>query len=360
MTTEIEIDGEQFLINSELTYKGRSHQGRRIEGLLFNSRMVQATFDDDNPTTVDRWRYPDTGEWDPDRNTDEFCAMLPEYRRYGLLGVTVGLQGGGAIYIPEVYDHYINSAFDPDGALKPAYCDRLLRILKAADAAGLVVIVNYFYWKQVAKMHGQPAIVRATQEASEWLLQTGCRNILVDVYNEFSDGDKITQAARIHELIETAQGITLGGRRLLVSASSLPPAPLRPGPWEEIVDFYLPHGNDSWARRLRRKLQQIRATPAFQANPRPMLINEDSMYINNLEAAVDEYASWGFYIQGYGAGGWDHGRYEWTQHGRESTFEALTGYQTVPVNWSINTGLKRAFFNRLADITGSPGAEQTP
>ncbi len=164
MTTEIQIDGEQFLINGELTYKGRSHQGRRIEGLLFNSRMVQAIFDDDNPSTVDRWRYPDTGVWDPDRNTDEFCAMLPEYRRYGLLGVTVGLQGGGAIYVPEVYDHYINSAFDPDGALKPAYCDRLLRVLKAADAAGMVVIVNYFYWKQVAKMHGEPAVVRATRD----------------------------------------------------------------------------------------------------------------------------------------------------------------------------------------------------
>jgi len=159
MTTEIQIDGEQFLINGELTYKGRSHQGRKIEGLLFNSRMVQATFDDDNPTTADRWRYPDTGVWDPDRNTDEFCATLPEYRRHGLLGVTVGLQGGGSIYVPEVYDHYINSAFDPDGALKPAYCDRLLRVLKAADAAGLVVIVNYFYWKQVEKMYGEPAIV---------------------------------------------------------------------------------------------------------------------------------------------------------------------------------------------------------
>ena len=82
------------------------------------------------------------------------------------------------------------------------------------------------------------------------------------------------------------------------------------------------------------------------------------MYINNLDAAVDEYASWGFYIQGYGCGGWDHGRYEWTQHKRETTYEALSGYQTVPVNWSINTGLKRAFFYRLAEITNAPGAEQ--
>jgi hypothetical protein len=125
MSTEVSIDGTRFLLNGSPTYEGVSDRGRPIEGLLFNSRMVQAIFDDENPETAVHWRYPDTGVWDPDRNTDEFCAMLPEYRRYGLLGVTVGLQGGGSIYVPEVYDAYVNSAFTPEGELKPAYCDRL-------------------------------------------------------------------------------------------------------------------------------------------------------------------------------------------------------------------------------------------
>ena len=44
-------------------------------------------------------------------------------------GRQVGLQGGGSIYEPEVYDHYINSAFAPDGARKPAYFQRLERVL---------------------------------------------------------------------------------------------------------------------------------------------------------------------------------------------------------------------------------------
>ena len=138
MKTEIQIDGQKFLINGEPTYAGIDHQGRSVEGLLFNSRMVQAIFDDENPDTVPNWAYPDTGVWDPDRNTDEFCAMLPEYRHYGLLGVTVGLQGGGAIYLPEIYEHYVNSAFRPDGTLKPAYLARLERVLHAADEAGMV------------------------------------------------------------------------------------------------------------------------------------------------------------------------------------------------------------------------------
>jgi hypothetical protein len=47
--------------------------------LLMNSRMIQGIFDDDNPETAELWKYPATGVWDPDRNTDEFCAQMPEY-----------------------------------------------------------------------------------------------------------------------------------------------------------------------------------------------------------------------------------------------------------------------------------------
>jgi hypothetical protein len=356
MTTEIAIDGKAWLINGTPTYEGRYHQGRLIEGLLFNSRMVQAVFDDDNPETVDNWAYPDTGEWDPDRNTDEFCAMLPEYRRYGLLGVTVGLQGGGSIYRPEVYDHYINNAFRSDGTLKNAYFDRLSRILTAADDAGMVVIVNYFYWRQVDRLDGDQAIKRATEAATDWLLQTQHRNILIDVMNEFREGSGLLASQRIHELIEIVRQTTLRGRRLLVGSSNMPPEMLAPGPWQEVQDFYLPHGNSFWADELREKLQALKETDAFKANPRPILINEDSFYLDSLEAAVDEYASWGFYCQGYGCGGWRHGRYNWPSRPREDRYDDLSGYQTVPVNWSINTDFKRAFFERVAEITAAPGA----
>ena len=97
--TQVEIRGEDFWIDGEPTYRGRAWHDQRIEGLLFNARMVQATFDDLNPETRDRWAYPDTGRWDPERNVAEFIAQLPEYRRHGLLAVTVNLQGGS----PEGY-----------------------------------------------------------------------------------------------------------------------------------------------------------------------------------------------------------------------------------------------------------------
>src|SRR5262245_10788883 len=70
--TTVSIVGDQFFINGKPTYQGRSWRGHKIEGLLLNSRMVQGIFDDRNPRTVKRWAYPDTGKWDPERNTSEF------------------------------------------------------------------------------------------------------------------------------------------------------------------------------------------------------------------------------------------------------------------------------------------------
>ena len=91
MPTQVEIEGSRFLFNGKPTYEGVSWQGHPVEGLLMNSRMVQAVFDDENPATAATWRYPDTGLWDAERNTNDFCVSLAEYRRHGLLAVTVGL-----------------------------------------------------------------------------------------------------------------------------------------------------------------------------------------------------------------------------------------------------------------------------
>ena len=86
--TTVTIVGEDFYINGTPTYAGRVWRGHHIEGLLLNSRMVQATFDDRNTNTVARWAYPDTGRWDAERNTSEFIAAMPDWRRHGLLAVT--------------------------------------------------------------------------------------------------------------------------------------------------------------------------------------------------------------------------------------------------------------------------------
>src|SRR5579883_449573 len=155
--TAVEIDGEDFVINGARTYPGREWRGQRIEGLLFNARMVQAIFDDLNPDTRQRWAYPDTGVWDPDRNTSEFVEMLPEYRRHGLLAVTICLQGG----CPEGYcknQPWINSAFTAYGELRPDYLGRLERILTRLDELGMVAIVGLFYFGQDERLFDETAV----------------------------------------------------------------------------------------------------------------------------------------------------------------------------------------------------------
>src|SRR5262245_33006240 len=83
--TTVAIVGDAFHINGKPTYEGREWNGKKIEGLLFNSRMVQGIFDDLNDETRGNWAYPDTGKWDADRNTREFVAAMPEWRKHGLL-----------------------------------------------------------------------------------------------------------------------------------------------------------------------------------------------------------------------------------------------------------------------------------
>src|SRR5436189_206501 len=114
-------------------------------------RFVQGCFDDANTTTIARWKYPDTGKWDADRNTREFIAAMPEWKRHGLLSFTINFQGGS----PEGYSRnqiWDNNAYMEDGGLKPAYAARMKKILDAADQLGMAPIVGYFYFGQSPRL----------------------------------------------------------------------------------------------------------------------------------------------------------------------------------------------------------------
>src|SRR5687767_12966447 len=123
--TTVGIRGDAFLVNGKPTYAGRTFRGKKVEGLLFNSRMVQGIFDDRNPQTRKNWDYPD-GPWDPERNTREFLAQMPAWRKAGMIGFTINLQGGsprGYSRLEEQIWH--NSAIESDGSLRRDYLGRL-------------------------------------------------------------------------------------------------------------------------------------------------------------------------------------------------------------------------------------------
>ena len=335
--TEVSIDGDRFLINGKHTYEGRTWRGHRIEGLLFNSRMVQGIFDDLNPETSDRWAYPDTGRWDPTRNTNEFVAAMPVWKQHGLLAFTINLQGGS----PEGYSKgqpWHNSAFAADGELRSAYMMRLTRILDRADELGMVAIIGLFYFGQDERLRDEAAVKRALDNAVDWLLDRDYRNVLLEVSNECNVrkyDHAILGEDRIHELIGRAKARTRDGRRLLVSTSYGG----RKVPEANVVrasDFLLVHGNGvKDPARITEMVRQTRDVPGYR--PMPIVFNEDDHFdfdkdSYNMLSATAEHASWGFFDPG------------------ESNYR--DGYQCPPVNWGLVTLRKQAFFAKLKEVTG--------
>lgn len=346
MSTSVAIQGEDFLIDGRLTYEGRFWNGWRIEGLLFNARMVQAIFDDLNPDTRGRWAYPDTGVWDPERNTREFLAALPVYQTQGLRAVTINLQGGS----PESYSKaqpWNNSAFLPTGELRGDYLGRLGRILDRLDELGMVAILGLFYFGQDERLTDEVAVIRGVENAVGWVLDRGSENVIVEINNECDVPryeHEILQPERVHELIERAKGVTHRGRRVLVGTSYRG----RSVPGERVLavsDLVLLHGNGvTDPRVIGEMIARTRALPTYR--PMPIVVNEDDHFDfelpdNNLLVATANHASWGYFDAGPGAGG------------SSARSDYREGFQNVPVNWGLSTERKRQFFQLVQKITSS-------
>jgi hypothetical protein len=357
--TAVSIQGEKFLIDGKPVYAGRMFEGKPIEGLLFNVRAVQATFDDANPQSRGLWAYPDTGEWDPERNVTEFMAALPEWRDHGVLGFTVNFQGGGGRYIPEVYQVYDNNGFTPQGEIKPAYADRMARVLQRANELGMLVIVSMFYWIQTNKMDSEEAVWRAVHNALDFLRGTGRENVMIEIANETNYHFKfpIFGPDQSHKMIGHFKNL-FPEFPITTSLVGMNPSTGHGMPSPDLVansDYLLIHGNGTRPPQLQAAFDQIRAMPAFKASPKPLIINEDSTGIPNLEVSWQNYVSWGYYDQGYNGEARQHDIWveDMAFRLRETRVENLSGFQTPPVNWTINTQRKKAFFERVAEITGA-------
>ena len=341
--TAVSIVDDAFCINGQITYQGRYYNGHRIEGLLLNSRMVQGIFDDRNLDTIHRWVYPDTGKWEPERNTKEFLAAMPIWSSYGLLAFTINLQGGS----PEGYSKeqpWYNSGFEADGSLNPDYLARLTRIIHRADELGLVVILGYFYFGQDQRLTDESAVIQATNNATNWVLDCNYTNVLLEVNNECNVKryvHPILMPDRVHELIQQVKSITKDDRRLLVGTSYGGGTVAK----ENIVrhsDFILLHGNGvKDPKRIAEMVQQTRQVPGYR--PMPILFSEDDHFDfdqprNNFVAALSQYASWGYFDPG------------------ENNY--CDGYQSVPVQWGLNTDLKKGFFEKVREVVGDTDPHQ--
>lgn len=337
--TTVAIEGENFLINGEPTLKGIQWNDINMEGLLPNARMVQGIFDDLNPETDSLWIYPDTGIWDPERNTNEFVAAMDDWYAHGLLSFTINLQGGSPFGYSK-NQPWENNAFNPDGSLREAYMRRLEKILDKADALGMVPIVGLFYFGQDERLSDDEAVRVAVDNAITWILDKGYENVLIEIANECNNKGyqrDIIKQENIHHLINQAKGIARNGKRLLV-ATSFNGNTLPPGNVLEVSDFILIHGNGVHdPARITEMVELVRAMPEYR--PMPVVFNEDDHFdfdqpMNNMIAAFKAHASWGYFD------------FRMKDEGFED------GYQSVPVDWGINSERKKAFFGKLKEITG--------
>jgi hypothetical protein len=189
-------------------------------------------------------------------------------------------------------------------------------------------------------LRDEAAVLRAVDNATEWLLKHGWQNVLIEINNE-CDGPydhPILKPNRVHELIERVKNLKRDGRRLFVSTSYGGGTV----PKENVVrasDYLLLHGNGvSNPDRIAEMVRETRRVPGYR--PMSILFNEDDHFDfnqprNNFVAALSEHASWGYFDF------------------RKSSEGFAEGYQSVPVNWTIRSERKKGFFRLLAEITGS-------
>src|SRR5204863_3074087 len=97
-------------------------------------------------------------------------------------------------------------------------------------------------------------------------------------------------------------------------------------------DIVLLHGNGQTTEQLVDLINGLKAKAAYQANPKPIVVNEDSTSTDNMNASVAAGVSWGYLDTG--------------------TNNYQDGFQRPPVNWTINTDAKKAFFDNALRLAG--------
>lgn len=338
--TEVTIVGDQFYINGEPTFKGRTYEGMRIEGLLPNSRMVQGIFDDLNDSTSVLWAYPDTKVWDANRNTDEFVKAMPEWKKHGLLAFTVNLQGGSPYGYSQAQPWY-NSAIDSSGNLRREYMLRLRKILNKADDLGMVCILGLYYFGQDERVIDEDAVKRSVRQTINWLHRANYKNVLIEINNECNPNGyqhDILKPNRVHELIELVKSMKdETGHHYPVTTSFVG----KQRPSKKVLDasdFILVHGNGiSNQDTLSAYYESYRSLPGYR--PMPIINNEDDHFgfekpKNNMMTSFQHYVSWGYF---------DFRK-------KDEPFEV--GFQSMPASWKIDTDRKKGFFGLLKKVTG--------
>ncbi len=266
----VSIRNGDWYIDDRITYPGTPAQG-----LLLNVRMVNAVFEDA--------RNPD---FDPERNTAEFLARVPEYVEHGVRAFTINLQGG----YPG-FEGAVCSAFAPDGSLRPEPLRRVRRVIETCAARGAVVILGCYYQRQDQILRDAAAVRAGVRNVAAWLARGGWKNVVLEIANEYGhpgfDHPLLRTPAGQVELIHLAKRTAPG---LLVSTSGCGDGVVAPAV-ARAADFILVHFNQTPISRVPEKI----AVDARYG--KPVVCNEDEKIgpegVRVLELCVKHHVSWG-------------------------------------------------------------------
>lgn len=263
-----------------LTYSGKQFRPEAA-GRLMNLRIAQGLFHDEWLT-----EFP----FDPEKNTDRLIAALDTYKAHGILAINVSLQGGNPGYakeVPQILRQIAYkfgpgkgahiSGFLPDGSLKPAWLARLKRLQRALDERGMILNLMYFYQGQDEVFTGPDAIRQAVINATDWLIENNCRNVIIEIANEHDvegwDHDRWIHR-HMDELIELARsrfrakGVDW---RLPISASTGGAMRVYDRVRDH-ADLTIIHGNRRTPEEKRARVEELYRDPRM---PGPIYMNED-------------------------------------------------------------------------------------
>lgn len=284
--TKMSILGDKFLINGQLTYSEIPNCPHR--GLLMNARLIQGIFDD----AAGYERYHRFGKsFDPEENTKELIQSLPSWYEMGLRAFTVGLQGGGPCFtIP--LETIENNPYGPEGdQLDEAYLKRLKALIDAGDEQGMVVIVSLFYGVQSRYLKDDDAVDRAAAAISRWLKEQSYENVIIEIANEHDTG-----AYECHKVLHEENGILRLIEIARRESGGMPVGCSGTGGYfskriAQASDVILIHGNNQSRTQLYNLIRKAKAIkPA-----RPVVVNEDSQAIGQMEVTFGNDVSWGYY-----------------------------------------------------------------
>jgi hypothetical protein len=143
----------------------------------------------------------------------------------------------------------------------------------------MIVIVGMFYWKSVQRMEDEAALWHAADELLTFLWASGHRNALIEIANEIdvvrdhTPYDLFTpdrQAEMIVALRQDHPGFlysTSGGGAKADTGRGMPSPAL-----VEADDYVLIHGNGLRPAGVEAAIKAIRAMPAWQAHPKPIVV----------------------------------------------------------------------------------------